>query len=57
MGDTPKGQKGDGFSEFSLTGATAIFTGFTTEFVGRAWDFEEDKENRKGMALNCLEAP
>ncbi|MCL7051118.1 hypothetical protein MKW94_005086 [Papaver nudicaule] len=47
--------------------ANGIFIGFTTKFVGRAWDLEEDKvkeivgsqktrKNEKGMALNCLEA-
>ncbi|KAI3934290.1 hypothetical protein MKW98_009271 [Papaver atlanticum] len=84
MGDTSKGHKAGEFTEFALTGANGIFTGFTTEFVSRAWDLEEDKvkelvgsqkstgiikvkdgfqmpepseEDRKGMALNCLEAP
>ncbi|KAI3981523.1 hypothetical protein MKX01_014536 [Papaver californicum] len=43
MGDTSKGHKAGEFTEFALTGANGIFTGFTTEFVGRAWDLEEDK--------------
>lgn len=84
MGDTSKGHKAGEFTEFALTGSNGIFTGFSTEFVGRAWDLEEDKvkelvgsqknngivklkdsakmpepkeEDRKGMALNCEEAP
>ncbi|OVA18197.1 11-S seed storage protein [Macleaya cordata] len=84
LGDTSKGHKAGEFTEFSLTGSNGIFTGFSTEFVGRAWDLEEDKvkalvgsqkssgivklsdgfsmpepkeEDRKGMALNCEEAP
>ncbi|KAI3905828.1 hypothetical protein MKW98_006462 [Papaver atlanticum] len=84
MGDTSKGHKAGEFTEFALTGANGIFTGFTTEFVARALDLEEEKvkepfgsqkstgiikvkdgfkmpepneEDRKGMALNCLEAP
>ncbi|KAI3905827.1 hypothetical protein MKW98_006461 [Papaver atlanticum] len=31
------------FTEFALVGANGIFTGFTTEFVARAWDLEEDE--------------
>ncbi|KAI3934279.1 hypothetical protein MKW98_009260 [Papaver atlanticum] len=57
MGDTSKGKKANGFSKFAPTGATAIFTGYTTEFVGRAWDLEEDKSLVRKMALNCSEAP
>ncbi|XP_077232914.1 glutelin type-D 1-like [Tasmannia lanceolata] len=84
MGDTSKAHRNGEFTEFHLTGPNGIFTGFTTEFVGRAWDMEEDKvkklvtaqtksgiikvkeglnmpepskEDRKGMVLNCEEAP
>ncbi|RZC75628.1 hypothetical protein C5167_051111 [Papaver somniferum] len=84
MGNTCTGHKAGEFTEFSLTGANGLFTGFTTEFVARAWDLEEDKvkelvgsqkgtgiikvkdgfkmpepkeEDRKGMVMNCLEAP
>ncbi|KAI3897380.1 hypothetical protein MKW92_023826, partial [Papaver armeniacum] len=32
-GDTSKGHKAGEFTEFALTGANGIFTGFTTEFV------------------------
>ncbi|MCL7025852.1 hypothetical protein MKW94_028731 [Papaver nudicaule] len=84
MGNTCTGHKAGEFTEFPLTGANGLFTGFTTEFVARAWDLEEDKvkelvgsqkgtgivkvkdgfkmpepkeEDRKGMVMNCLEAP
>ncbi|KAF9598891.1 hypothetical protein IFM89_032745 [Coptis chinensis] len=30
------------FTDFFLTGTNSIFTGFSTEFVGRVWDLEED---------------
>ncbi|PON36423.1 11-S seed storage protein [Parasponia andersonii] len=39
--DTSKTHKASEFTDFFLTGTNAIFTGFSTEFVGRAWDFEE----------------
>ncbi|MCL7025580.1 hypothetical protein MKW94_020141 [Papaver nudicaule] len=71
-GDTSKGHKAGEFTEFALTGANGILTGFTSEFVGRAWDLEEDKvkelvgsqkstgvievKDEKGMTFNCLEA-
>ncbi|CAN6218032.1 unnamed protein product [Urochloa humidicola] len=42
LGDTSKGHKSGQFTNFQLTGATGIFTGFSTEFVGRAWDLPED---------------
>ncbi|KAJ1261295.1 hypothetical protein BS78_09G017700 [Paspalum vaginatum] len=41
LGDTSKGHKPGQFTNFQLTGATGIFTGFSTEFVGRAWDLAE----------------
>lgn len=41
MGDTSKAHKAGEFTEFFLTGANGIFNGFSTEFVGRAWDLEE----------------
>ncbi|KAK1692218.1 hypothetical protein QYE76_008915 [Lolium multiflorum] len=83
LGDTSKGHKPGQFTNFQLTGSSGIFTGFSTEFVGRAWDLKQDDaaklvssqpasgiikltagkklpepvpEDRKGMALNCLEA-
>ncbi|CAL4995222.1 unnamed protein product [Urochloa decumbens] len=42
LGDTSKGHKSGQFTNFQLTGATGIFTGFSTEFVGRAWDLPQD---------------
>ncbi|RDX95832.1 Glutelin type-A 1, partial [Mucuna pruriens] len=84
LGDTSKAHKAGEFTDFFLTGSNGIFTGFSTEFVGRAWDLEEKdvktlvgkqsgkgivklegninlpqpkEEHRKGMALNCEEAP
>ncbi|PON67412.1 Bicupin, oxalate decarboxylase/oxidase [Trema orientale] len=42
LGDTSKAHKAGEFTDFFLTGTNAIFTGFSTEFVGRAWDLEED---------------
>ncbi|VAI93883.1 unnamed protein product [Triticum turgidum subsp. durum] len=83
LGDTSKGHRPGQFTNFQLTGASGIFTGFSTEFVGRAWDLKQDDaaklvssqpasgivklsagqklpepvaEDRKDMALNCLEA-
>jgi hypothetical protein len=83
LGDTSKGHRPGQFTNFQLTGSSGIFTGFSTEFVGRAWDLKQDDaaklvssqpasgivrlaagqklpapvpEDRKDMALNCLEA-
>ncbi|CAO2824889.1 unnamed protein product [Amaranthus hypochondriacus] len=42
LGDTVKAHKRGEFTDFFLTGSNGIFTGFTTEFVGRAWDLPED---------------
>ncbi|EYU28630.1 hypothetical protein ABFS82_12G063100 [Erythranthe guttata] len=41
LGDTSKAHKSGSFTDFFLTGPNGIFTGFSTEFVGRAWDLEE----------------
>ncbi|WJX70793.1 hypothetical protein P8452_54861 [Trifolium repens] len=84
LGDTSKAHKAGEFTDFFLTGSNGIFTGFSTEFVGRAWDLDENnvktlvgkqsgkgivklegnitlpqpkEEHKKGMTLNCLEAP
>ncbi|CAA2994238.1 glutelin type-D 1-like [Olea europaea var. sylvestris] len=84
LGDTKTAHKAGSFTDFFLTGSNGIFTGFSTEFVSRAWDLEESvvktlvgqqsgkgivkldagfqmpepkAEHRKGMALNCEEAP
>ncbi|XP_055959616.1 glutelin type-A 1-like [Mercurialis annua] len=40
MGDTAKGHKSGEFTDFFLTGTNGIFTGFSSEFVGRAWDVD-----------------
>ncbi|KAL2332097.1 hypothetical protein Fmac_019678 [Flemingia macrophylla] len=42
LGDTSKAHKAGEFTDFFLTGSNGIFTGFSTEFVGRAWDLEEN---------------
>uniref|UniRef100_A0A803KTH4 Cupin type-1 domain-containing protein n=1 Tax=Chenopodium quinoa TaxID=63459 RepID=A0A803KTH4_CHEQI len=42
LGETSKAHKRGEFTDFHLTGANGIFTGFTTEFVGRAWDLPEE---------------
>ncbi|KAL1817170.1 hypothetical protein ACET3Z_019744 [Daucus carota] len=41
LGDTSKAHKTGSFTNFFLTGSNGIFTGFSTEFVGRAWDLDE----------------
>jgi Cupin len=42
LGDTSKGHRPGQFTDFHLTGPTGIFTGFTPEFVSRAWDLSEN---------------
>uniref|UniRef100_M8B5G7 12S seed storage globulin 1 n=1 Tax=Aegilops tauschii TaxID=37682 RepID=M8B5G7_AEGTA len=42
LGDTSKGHTPGRFTNFQLTGASGIFTGFSTEFVARAWDLDQD---------------
>ncbi|XP_037418743.1 11S globulin seed storage protein 2-like [Triticum dicoccoides] len=42
LGDTSKGHVPGRFTNFQLTGAAGIFTGFSTEFVARAWDLDHD---------------
>lgn len=42
LGDTSKGHKAGEFTNFFLTGANGIFTGFSTEFVSRAWDLDDN---------------
>ncbi|XP_008222837.1 PREDICTED: 11S globulin seed storage protein 2-like [Prunus mume] len=56
LGDTSKAHKRGEFTDFYLNGSNGIFTGFSTEFVGRAWDLEEDvvktlvsKQSAKGI--------
>ncbi|XP_057954763.1 12S seed storage protein CRD-like [Malania oleifera] len=41
LGDTSKAHKSGEFTDFFLTGSNGIFTGFSTEFVSRAWDLDE----------------
>lgn len=41
LGETSKAHKHGEFTDFNLTGPNGIFTGFTTEFVSRAWDLPE----------------
>ncbi|GAB2291643.1 hypothetical protein Dimus_025899 [Dionaea muscipula] len=42
LGDTSKAHKAGTFTDFFLTGSNGIFTGFSTEFVCRAWDVDEE---------------
>ncbi|KAM7257159.1 hypothetical protein ACFE04_012900 [Oxalis oulophora] len=56
LGDTSKAHKPGHFTDFFLTGSNGIFTGFSTEFVGRAWDLDEEtvktlvtKQSGKGI--------
>ena len=56
LGDTSKAHKAGEFTDFFLTGSNGIFNGFSTEFVGRAWDLEENdvktlvgKQSGKGI--------
>ncbi|KAG6629269.1 12S seed storage globulin 1-like [Carya illinoinensis] len=42
LGDTSKAHKTGEFTDFFLTGSNGIFTGFSTEFVSRAWDLDEN---------------
>lgn len=56
LGDTSKAHKAGEFTDFFLTGSNGIFTGFSTEFVARAWDLEESdvktlvgKQSGKGI--------
>ncbi|KAF3330990.1 11S globulin seed storage protein 2-like protein [Carex littledalei] len=37
-----KGHRPGQFTDFQLTGPTGIFTGFTPEFVSRAWDLSQN---------------
>ncbi|XP_057782786.1 11S globulin seed storage protein Ana o 2.0101-like [Salvia miltiorrhiza] len=41
LGETKIAHKAGCFTDFFLTGPNGIFTGFTTEFVSRAWDLDE----------------
>ncbi|KAK1299058.1 hypothetical protein QJS10_CPB14g01452 [Acorus calamus] len=46
LGDTSKAHKTGQFTNFQLTGSTGLFTGFSTEFVGRAWDLPESEADK-----------
>lgn len=41
LGDTKTAHKAGSFTDMYLTGSNGIFTGFSTEFVSRAWNLEE----------------
>ncbi|XP_017249875.1 glutelin type-D 1 [Daucus carota subsp. sativus] len=63
LGETSKGHVVGSFTDFFLTGSTGIFTGFSTEFVGRAWDLEQSvvqilvhNQTSKGIARLGLNA-
>ncbi|KAL5711093.1 hypothetical protein ACHQM5_021585 [Ranunculus cassubicifolius] len=43
LGKTDKAHKRGEFTDFFLTGSNGIFTAFSTEFVGRAWDLEQSQ--------------
>lgn len=43
LGDTSKGHKAGQFTNFPITDTNGIFSGFSTEFVSRAWDLTEDE--------------
>ncbi|RLM58620.1 hypothetical protein C2845_PM18G02370 [Panicum miliaceum] len=46
LGDTSRGHRAGQFTDFQLTGATGVFTGFSTEFVAGAWDLPQDAAAR-----------
>lgn len=46
MGDTSSAGSPGEFTYFFLTGSRGIFTGFSMEFVRRAWDLREDEAKR-----------
>ncbi|KAK9157920.1 hypothetical protein Scep_004494 [Stephania cephalantha] len=43
LGETSKAHKSGEFTDFFLTGSNGIFAGFSSEFVARAWDLDQDK--------------
>lgn len=56
LGDTSKAHKTGEFTDFFLTGSNGIFTGFSSEFVARAWDVDQKavealvgSQSRKGI--------
>lgn len=56
LGDTSKAHKAGCFTDFFLTGSNGIFTGFSTEFVSRAWDVDETtaKTLVESQKNNCI---
>ncbi|KAK1264364.1 hypothetical protein QJS04_geneDACA011178 [Acorus gramineus] len=46
LGDTSKAHKTGQFTNFQLSGSTGLFTGFSTEFVSRAWDLPEAEADK-----------
>ncbi|KAL5715068.1 hypothetical protein ACHQM5_016946 [Ranunculus cassubicifolius] len=60
LGKTDKAHKAGEFTDFFLTGSNGIFTAFSTEFVGRAWDLEESQaaalvSSQKGSGIVKVE--
>ncbi|CAN1847030.1 Glutelin type-D 1 [Linum perenne] len=45
LGDTSKAHNAGSFTDFFLTGSNGIFTGFSNEFVSRAWDLDHNDVN------------
>ena len=43
LGETSKGHSPGVFTNFQITGTNSIYTGFTPEFVSRAFDMPEDQ--------------
>ncbi|KAK9082159.1 hypothetical protein Syun_031320 [Stephania yunnanensis] len=43
LGETSKAHKSGEFTDFFLTGSNGIFAGFSSEFVARAWDLDQEK--------------
>ncbi|KAJ4725890.1 Glutelin type-A [Melia azedarach] len=61
LGDTSKAHKVGQFTDFFLSGSNGIFTGFSTEFVSRAWDLDENTVkalvgNQTGKGIVKLDA-
>ncbi|CAN1130954.1 Glutelin type-D 1, partial [Linum perenne] len=45
IGDTSKAHNAGFFTDFFLTGSNGIFTGFSNEFLSRAWDLDHNDVN------------
>eukprot|EP00252_Welwitschia_mirabilis_P009811 TRINITY_DN22688_c0_g1_i1.p1 TRINITY_DN22688_c0_g1~~TRINITY_DN22688_c0_g1_i1.p1 ORF type:complete len:369 (+),score=56.30 TRINITY_DN22688_c0_g1_i1:96-1202(+) len=46
LGDTSKAHRAGQFTDFPLAGASALFHGFSKDFVSRAWDLSEAEVDR-----------